>query len=349
MQGTSVWFAAERRIELRPEEVPAPREGEITVRTALSLISAGTEMLVYRGQCTGPEDLVLERPGRAGTYPFPVKYAYQLVGTVVEAGPGSGFAPGARVFVQHPHQDIFTIPVSGGLKGAVMPLESVFPVPDDLPLERAVLAHLFAVSLSALLDSPVRVGECVAVSGLGVVGIFIAHLARLTATRLVLIEPNPWRRAFAGFLGADAVVAPEEAPPAIKEITGGRGVDLHFEASGAPAALRASLSGLAKEGTVVVASNYGNRPVQLFLSPEFHNKRLKIISSQAGGIAAELLPRWDRRRRMGVAMDQLRRYDFAHMITHRFPLAEAAAAYETLDRPDGETLGVALTYPQTAA
>lgn len=347
MQGTSVWFASKRNVELRTENVPAPREGEILVRTAVSLVSAGTEMLVYRGECSGPEDLVLERPGRAGTYPFPVKYAYQLTGTVLDAGPGTNFKPGARVFVQHPHQDLFTIPVSGGLKSAVMPLESVFAIPDGLPFERAALSHLFAVAFNALLDAPVRVGECVAVSGLGIVGIFIAHLARLTAKRLVLIEPNPWRREFASFLGADAVVAPDQAREAIMEASDGRGVDLHFEASGAPPALRASLSGLAREGSVIVASNYGSRPIELFLSPEFHNKRLKIISSQAGGISGELLPRWDRRRRMSVSLDYMRDHDFSHLITHRFPLSEAAGAYERLDNAAAETLGVLLTYPQT--
>jgi threonine dehydrogenase-like Zn-dependent dehydrogenase len=190
------------------------------------------------------------------------------------------------------------------------------------------------------------VGETVAVSGLGIIGLFIAHLAARTAGRLVLIEPDPWRRARASFLGADAVVAPADAPAAIAAATGGRGVDLHFEASGAPLALRAALVGLAREGTVAVASNFGTKPVELFLSPEFHNRRLRIISSQAGSINAELLPRWSRGRRMAVAIEQLRRHDFSGLVTHRVPLADAAFAYRMLDQPDGDVLGVLLTYPE---
>jgi len=345
VKGTSVWFAAERQVELRSDDVPAPGPGEVTVRSEVSLISVGTELLVYRGQTTGPEDLVLERPGRAGTYPFPVKYAYQLVGRVIETGAESGFKVGDRVFVQHPHQDVFTIPVRGRLPGAVLPLESVFPVDAGLSAERAVMAHLYSVALNTLLDAPVRFGEGVAVSGLGIIGIFIAHMARMTAGRVVLIEPNPWRRKFAAFLGADAVVAPDEAGAAIREVTGGRGVDLHFEVSGAPAALRAALGGLAREGTAVVASNFGSKPVELFLSPEFHNKRLKIVSSQAGSINAELLPRWDRRRRMATAIEHLLRHDFSSLITDRVPLADAATAYRTLDAADSQALGVLLTYP----
>ena len=70
-----------------------------------------------------------------------------------------------------------------------------------------------------------------------------------------------------------------------------------------------------------------------------------MFVNTAGGIAGELLPRWDRRRRMSVSLDYMRKHDFSHLITSRFPLAEAEAAYETLDRQGSETLGVLLTYP----
>lgn len=344
LQGKALWFTSEREVELRAEEVPPPGPGDVTVESEVSLISAGTEMLVYRGETTGPEDLVLERPGRAGTYPFPVKYGYQLVGRVLAAGGNSGFDEGDRVFVQHPHQDLLTIPVRGGLSGAVMPLESVFRIPDRISSDQASLAHLFSVALNVLLDAPVRFGETVAISGLGIIGIFVAFLARRTAGRVVLIEPNARRRELAKFLDVDAIVAPDDAASAIDRATGGRGVDLFFEVSGAPSALRGALAGMAREGTIVVASNYGTRPVELRLSPDFHNKRLRIVSSQAGGIPAELLPRWSRQRRMDVAFEQLAAADFSALIGRRVPFEDAAEAYRLLDDPQGEALGVLLTY-----
>ena len=287
---------------------------------------------------------MLERPGRAGTYPFPVKYAYQLVGRVIETGVESGFEVGDRVFVQHPHQDVFTIPVRGRLPGAVLPLESVFPVDAGLSAERAVMAHLYSVALNTLLDAPVRFGESVAVSGLGIIGIFVAHMARMTAGRVVLIEPNPWRRKLAAFLGADAVVAPDEAEDAIREVTGGRGVDLHFEVSGAPAALRSALGGLAREGTAVVASNFGSKPVELFLarvSQQAAQDRLEPgRQHQRRALAALGSPA-----RMATAIEHLLRHDFSFLITDRVPLAAAATAYRTLDTADSQALGVLLTYP----
>jgi 2-desacetyl-2-hydroxyethyl bacteriochlorophyllide A dehydrogenase len=346
MEGRAAWFASARQVEIRTETVPPPGPGDVTVASEISLISAGTEMLVYRGECTGPEDLGLDRPGRAGSFPFPVKYGYQLVGRVFEAGDESGFSPGQRVFVNHPHQDLLTIPVRGSLAGRTLPLESVFLVPEDLPSDTAVLAHLFTVALNALLDTPVRPGECVVVSGLGIVGSFVAYLARLTASRLILIDPVQYRREAARVLGADAVVAPQDASATIAELTGGRGADLHFEASGAPAALQAALQGTARDGTVTVVASYGAKAVPLVLSPEFHNRRLRLFSSQGGGINPELSTRWSRARRMAVAFEYLHRPGMPPIISRRYPFARAADAYRQLDERRDEVLGVALTYGQ---
>ena len=98
----------------------------------------------------------------------------------------------------HPHQDHFTL-------GA----QFVSKVPADISPERAAFS-LMGIALNAVLSTPVRVGECVAVSGLGLVGSMLAHLARKTAGRLVVIDPSESRRQRAEWIGADAIVHPEE-------------------------------------------------------------------------------------------------------------------------------------------
>ena len=102
-----MWFTKARQAELIEEPVKAPTGTEVTVRAIASLVSAGTEMLVYRGELPAEDELGLETC--AGSFGFPVKYAYQVVGEVIEAGPEALFKPGQTFFVRHPHQDLFTV------------------------------------------------------------------------------------------------------------------------------------------------------------------------------------------------------------------------------------------------
>jgi len=333
----SVWFSGPREVEVRTEVLSGPGAGEVLVEAVASLISAGTELVVYRGDCTSPEEYGLDRPGRAGRFPFPVRFGYQVVGRVVEAGRDAAFAPGQLVFARHPHQSLFTLP-------ATAPPVWAYPVPAGVGVEEAAFANLFGVALNALLDVPVRVGDRVVVSGLGVIGLLLARLCRLTAATLILVEPRAWRREVATRIGADAVVPPAEAGAAIDALTEGRGADVYFEASGAPPALQAAIAGTGQDGTVVVVSNYGGRRVELALAPEFHYRRLRVVSTLAGVVNPALSPRWDRARRAAVAMEWLARDGVGWLVSHRLPLREAATAYRLLDSGAEGVLGVLLTY-----
>src|SRR5690554_5457675 len=107
--GRSLWFTAPREVELREEILRAPGEGEVLLRGLASLISAGTEMNVYRGEIGSADELVL--PTSRGTFPFPMNYGYQIVARVAEVGAGVDLEVGDRVFAVHPHQDAFVMPV----------------------------------------------------------------------------------------------------------------------------------------------------------------------------------------------------------------------------------------------
>ena len=225
----------------------------------------------------------------------------------------------------------------------------LFGVPGSLDTDRAVFANLYSVALTCLLDVPVRIGDCVVVSGLGIVGTFCAQMAGETAGRLILVDPLPHRRERASWIGADAVVAPADATAAIEEHTAGRGADIYIEASGAPRALQAAIEGTGREGTIAVVSYYGNKPVPLTLAPEFHLRRLSIVSTQNAihrlGTAAALGYRAPDGRRDGAA-----RAD-RHLATdhHRFPFERAAEAYRLLDEHPDEAFGVVLDYEQEAS
>ena len=86
MKATSVYFTAPGRIELREEQVPRVRRGQVLVETLVSAISAGTEMLVYRGQF--PRDLSDANDRSVGDLHYPLCYGYASVGRVTALGPG---------------------------------------------------------------------------------------------------------------------------------------------------------------------------------------------------------------------------------------------------------------------
>lgn len=339
--GRGVWFAAPKQVELRDEELRRPAAGDVVLESVTSLISAGTEMNVYRGDIGTASELVL--PTSRGDFPFPVQYGYQVVARVAELGSDvEGLEVGDLVFAVHGHQDAFVMPAR--VPGPTGPREIVTRVPEGVSPERAAFQNLLAVALNGLLDQPVRFGDVAMVSGLGVVGSFAGLLARRTAGALVLVDPLPERRERAAWIGADAVVAPEDAVDAVKALSNGRGADVVVEASGAPRALQTAIGATGVEGTIVVLSYYGTREVPLVLSPEFHYGRQRIVSSMVGAVGSGLQPRWDRARRTAVAFDLLRDIDVAPLVSHRLPFAAAGEAYRLVDETPAETLGVLLDY-----
>jgi 2-desacetyl-2-hydroxyethyl bacteriochlorophyllide A dehydrogenase len=328
-----LWFTAARRAELLEESIKNPSGTEVTVRAIASLVSAGTEMLVYRGELPAEDELGLETC--AGSFGFPVKYAYQVVGEVVGAGADARFKPGQIVFVRHPHQDYFTVRSDSWL---------IAPVPDGLSPERAVFVNLLEVALNCHLDVPIRLGDCVVVYGQGVVGSLVGQLARRTAGALVVVDPIAARRKSALAWGADAAVAPVDAADAITKLTGGRGADVCIEATGAPSALQAAVMAAGQEGTIAVLSFFGTREVSLVLSPEFHYRRLRIVSSQVSSLGSGLQPRWSRERRNAVAFDLLRGDWLVTPVSHELPFSRAPEAYSILDTTPHEAMGVVLKY-----
>ncbi len=319
LEARALWFVASRAAELRPEIVSPPGPGEVRVRTVVSAPSPGTEMLVYRGEA--PPNLALDLPTLEGSFAFPIKYGYAAVGRVLDSGPAvEQLAPGDLVFVHHPHQDLFT--VAAGLP-VRLPEESVSP-------ERALFAANLETALNVVHDAPLRLGETALVFGAGVVGLLVAQLLRMAGARQVLVvEPLASRRRLALAVGADeALETGEDLKERVLEATGGRGADVAVEASGAGAALRAATELVAGDGTVVVASWYGTKPVTLNLGGRFHRKRIRLRSSQVGRVNPELAPRWDRTRRtkavLGLLEDPGLRLE--SLISHRFAFSEAPLA-----------------------
>jgi 2-desacetyl-2-hydroxyethyl bacteriochlorophyllide A dehydrogenase len=334
IRAEAIWLARPRMPEFRMEPVAPPCRGEVRVRTIASAISQGTELLVYRGQV--PADLPLDLPTLAGSFAFPVKYGYATVGRVVDTGDGvQGFAPGDTVFVHHPHQSAFVVP-------ATMPVR----LPDGIDPVLGLFTANLETAVNVLLDTPLHFGETALVFGQGTVGALIAQLLkRAGAMQVIVVDPIPLRREIALSLGADYALEPcEDLSCQVLALTEGRGADVAIEASGVGAALQCAIDSVADEGTVMVVSWYGTKPLTLQLGGRFHRGRVRLCSSQVGRLDPALAPRWDRARRTAVAVDLLSKLHLEELITHRFPFKEAPAAYRLVDECPVDAMQVILLY-----
>jgi len=101
---------------------------------------------------------------------------------------------------------------------------------------------------------------------------------------------------------------------------------------------------LLAEGTALVASWYGVRPVTLPLGGEFHRRRLAIRSTQVSTIPARLAGVWTRDRRRATARRLLDELPLQVLATHLFPFDDAAAGYATLARGEPGLLHAAFDY-----
>ncbi len=326
-----VVFEGPRRVAVRPFDVGEAGPGESLVRTHLSGISSGTELLAYLGKLdpTLPLDDTLPT-GRNATFRYPFSYGYSAVGDVAASQHGS--PPGTTVFAFREHADAFV-----AREADLLPIEGLGEI-------EATLFPLVETALQISLEVDLEPGESIVVVGLGVLGLLLSMLLVQRGLDVRAIEPRRDRRRTAEALGIRALT-PAEAPRAIELWTNGRGVSRAVEASGSPAALATTLPMMAHEGHVIVASWYGMQPVSLTLGGEFHRRRLTLRSSQVSTIPATLQDRWTIERRRKEAMTLCHALPLDRIPTRIMPVDRAAEAFEILaSRAEGGPMHIVLDH-----
>lgn len=336
----AIEFAASREVDVVDVDPPAPGPGEVLVETTLSAVSAGTELLAYRGDLD-PEttaDEALE--ALAGDLSYPLRYGYSVVGTVAAIGDDVDPAwRGRTVFGFNPHEGRF-----------LASPDELQPVPDGIDPETAALFANTETAVNFALDGAPRIGERVAVFGQGVVGLLTtALLSRSAAAAVIAVEPRPRRRELADALGADHTVDPTavDASERVRDLTGG--VDLAIEVSGRPETLETAVEATRFGGRVLVGSWYGTKRAEIGFGDHFHRGRVTVESSQVSTIAPELRGRWDPDRRRETAWRELRRLATEdriadRLVTDRFDIEEAPTAYRRLADDTESTIQVLFTY-----
>ena len=320
-QARALWCEAAQTYGLRASPLPPLPDGALRIVAEHSCVSRGTERLVLEGRVPDSEAERMRCPNQEGTFPFPVKYGYALVGTVVE-GPRERI--GERVFALHPHQSVAT--VAGDMAVAV---------PAAVPPRRAALAANMETALNVVWDSRAAPGDRIMVIGAGVVGLLIAHiLSRIAGTDVAVLDRDIQKRAAVEAIGARFVCDPLS------------NVDIAVNASGNGAALATAIDAAGLEARIVEASWVGAGTTAVPLGGAFHSRRLSLVSSQVGRLPAHRAARWSTGRRLATALDLLADPRLDVLLTHSIALTDAPERLPALLAADGP-LAITIDYTET--
>ena len=323
-----LWFTDPHQVEVRDQVLPPLKSGEVLIKTECSAVSAGTELLVYRGQIPTdmPLDANLESLQQQPTYPL--QYGYASVGRIIQAGANvDQHWLGKRVFAFQPHSSYF-----------IATPANLIPVPDDISAEAAVFLANMETAVNLVQDGSPGLGEQVVVLGQGIVGLLLSGLlAQYPLAQLMAADGIENRRQRGLTLGVDQTFNPL-VPAEVRNLkqqlssTNISGADLIYEVSGAPKALNLAIELSGFTSRIVIGSWYGNKSAAIALGGDAHRNRLKITTSQVSSIAPELSGRWDKARRFEVTWKLIRELKPETLITHSFSLSDAAKLYQILDQ-----------------
>lgn len=327
MTAKTLFFTAPQQMEVQETVLPALKEDEVLVETTCSAISAGTEMLVYRGQFPQLQDA---HDTVSSELKYPLAYGYACVGRVKDIGKEVNKEwKDKLVFSFQPHTSHF-----------VAKPTSLFPIPHSLSPENACFLPNMETAVNLVQDGAPILGERVMVLGQGVVGILTASLlSEFPLENLTVVDNLDFRRkalqAGAGKLKVESYSTFNLHPSSF---------DIVFELTGSPASLNTAIEHTTFSGRIVIGSWYGQKRAEIDLGGSFHRSRIKLISSQVSSLSPELSGRWDKSRRFEVAWQALERIQPQKWITHRFALQDAVKAYPLLDEHPQETLQVIFEY-----
>jgi 2-desacetyl-2-hydroxyethyl bacteriochlorophyllide A dehydrogenase len=322
----SLYFTAPKQIEIREMELPSLREDEVLVETIYSAISAGTEMLVYRGQFPHLAD---SHDTVSSDLNYPLAYGYACAGSVIEIGEMVDREwLNKLVFAFQPHSSHF-----------IAKPESLLSIPESLSPETACFLPNMETAVNLVQDGAPILGERVLVLGQGIIGLLTASLlSEFPLESLITVDRFELRRKALKIAGQKSKVkslAPDELRASTFDA-----FDLTFELSGSPSALNDAIELTAFSGRIVLGSWYGQKRAEINLGGTFHHSRIKLISSQVSTISPELSGRWNKSRRFDVTWKALERIKPEKWITHRFPIEEAEKVYRLLDENPQEAIQI---------
>lgn len=275
-------------------ELPPLSEGQVRVHSEFGAAKHGTELAFVKGYAAGRGryDAELGAFVKSDAPPGPFRamgVGNMFVGSVTETGAGvDDLRPGNRVLAYGGFRQVQTVAASRCWK-----------MPECLSWRSAVCIDPADFAMAAIRDGNVRIGDVVAIFGMGAIGLMAVQIAKLAGAACVIaVEPLANRREAAKACGADTVLDPNacDVGVEIRQATGRRGVDVAIEYSGSMHALQAALRAVAFGGNVVAGAFPPPYAAGLDLGAEAHLNIPNIIFSRACSEPNREHPRWDEKR-----------------------------------------------------
>lgn len=228
---------------------------QVRIKTERSMVSTGTEL--HRIQNT-----------HTVTKPFPTMTGYIALGTIVGLGAEvTRWKLGDRVLFRAAHFAMIDVEA-----------DSCTAVPAAVSSADAVCTVLLGISIRGVRGGKVSLGKSVAVFGLGVIGQFATHLAKLAGgCPVIAIDPVPARREIAHRMGADVTLDPfkENVPERLRALTDGQGVDVAIESTATPRVVASLPELTAFEGTLVILGGvHGKVDMDLYTHVQKRNQTI---------------------------------------------------------------------------
>ena len=356
---------------------PALRPGTLLVRNACSVVSPGTERAMvsrardsYLTTARARPDLVrkvldtVQREGVVAAYQKvkakmsePVALGYSSAGTVVAVAEDAGdwFRVGDRVACAGQgiasHAEMVCVPVNLAAR-----------IPEGVPFEAAAFSTLGAIALHGVRTADLRLGERAAVIGSGLLGLLTVQLLRAQGVRCAAFDLDPDLAARARALGAEVGLAGgiDDQVHAALAWTEGLGVDAVLVTAASPNdGPMVAAAGMARERARIVAVGlvpFGLpreiayvKELELRISRSYGPGRYDLAFEEKGHDYPPSYVRWTETRNLEAFLELLRqgRVDVAPIVTHRYDLDQAPAAYDALMQGSGpRPLGVVVRYPE---
>ena len=330
MRRKSILFTGKDQVRVVDEESLAPPgAGEIVVHTTRTLISTGTE------------GIVLGRKFSAGTHydnwvKYPFRPGYSHVGRVGVTGDGvTEFRAGDRVATRGPHSSQVLVKAAHAVR-----------IPDPVSDDDATWTALGKIAQIGVRAAEHRMGDAIAVIGLGLVGQLVTQYVRLMgAAEVIAIDPAEMRLTMAKSHGATHALAlrADQAVAEVKRLTNDRGARVVYDVTGHPAVFPEALKMAADHGRVVLLGDTGTPELQ-HLTPDVIRRGLTIVGAHDRHGPADPTPgvAWDARRTFELFLNYLARGQMrvTDLVTHRFNPDQAPQAYAMLEKERDRAMGV---------
>lgn len=361
--------------DLRVENVPVPvlKAQGVLVRSAYSLISAGTEKAkvdLARKSIVGkakarPDQVKLvlnniKQEGLISTFKkvvnkldTPISLGYSSSGVVLSVGEGAeGFEIGDRVACigegYASHSEVIFVPKNMCVK-----------VPKEVTLEQAAFTGVGAIALQGVRQAHLTLGERVAVIGLGLLGQLTVQILKANGCSVLAVDLDQEKVRLSKEMGADigAVSGEDDVEKLVEGFSQGYGVDAVIitaaTSSNEPIELAGRIS--REKGRVAVVGavkmdiprkDYFEKEISLVISRAFGPGRYDTMFEEKGIDYPFGYVRWTARRNMEECLELLKegKVNVGKIITHRFSIDQAPQAYEMIRTNKEKFLGVLFKY-----